>query len=119
MNYVDENGRTIADSETLSGTVGDAYTAKQKTIAGYTFKTVQGEPTGSFSDKEQTVTFVYSKNPVKAADVTVNYVDENGQTIADSETLSGIVGGSYTAQQKNYYGLYVQDRPRQSYWKLC
>nr|WP_280948902.1 MucBP domain-containing protein [Lactiplantibacillus plantarum] len=33
-------------------------------MAGYTFKEVQGTPTGSFTAQDQTVTYVYTKNPV-------------------------------------------------------
>ncbi|PHA05533.1 cell surface protein, partial [Bacillus sp. AFS051223] len=37
------------------------------------------------------------KNPVKAADVTVNYVDEDGKAIpsVSPQTISGNVGDSY------------------------
>ncbi|GAX06944.1 levansucrase [Secundilactobacillus pentosiphilus] len=40
-------------------------------MPGYTFKEVQGNPTGSFTDQDQTVTYVYTKNPV---------TDNNGGT---------------------------------------
>ncbi|WP_339962158.1 MucBP domain-containing protein [Lactiplantibacillus plantarum] len=65
VNYVDENGHTIASSVSLSGNIAQAYSTEQKAIAGYTFKAVQGNPTGTFSDQAQTVTYVYSKDPIK------------------------------------------------------
>ena len=69
--YVDENGNPIADDVIASGNVGDPYSTTQKDVAGYTFKEVQGNPTGSFTDQDQTVTYVYTKNPA---------TDNNGGT---------------------------------------
>ncbi|AUJ31075.1 mucin-binding protein [Liquorilactobacillus hordei] len=69
--YVDENGNPIADDVIASGNVGDPYSTTQKDVPGYTFKEVQGNPTGSFTDQDQTVTYVYTKNPA---------TDNNGGT---------------------------------------
>ena len=69
--YVDENGNPIAENVVSSGNVGDPYSTTQKDVPGYTFKEVQGNPTGSFTDQDQTVTYVYTKNPV---------TDNNGGT---------------------------------------
>ena len=69
--YVDENGNPIANNVISSGNVGDPYSTAQKDVPGYTFKEVQGNPTGSFTDQDQTVTYVYTKNPV---------TDNNGGT---------------------------------------
>lgn len=102
--YVDESGKEIAKSEVLSGNVGDEYETKQKQIDGYTFKEVQGNPTGKFTDQEQTVTYVYTKNPIKAADVTAKYVDESGKEIADSDIKSGNIGDKYKTEQKDIEG---------------
>ncbi|WP_226319383.1 MucBP domain-containing protein [Lactococcus lactis] len=62
--YVDTDGNKISDDVVKPGNVGDAYTTEQKTIDGYTFKEVQGSATGTFTDKVQTVTYVYTKNNV-------------------------------------------------------
>ena len=69
--YVDENGNPIADDVIASGNVGDPYSTTQKDVPGYTFKEVQENPTGSFTDQDQTVTYVYTKNPA---------TDNNGGT---------------------------------------
>ena len=69
--YVDENGNPIAENVVSSGNVGDPYSTTQKDVPGYTFKEVQGNPTGSFTDQDQTVTYVYTKSPV---------TDNNGGT---------------------------------------
>ena len=69
--YVDENGNPIANNVISSGNVGDPYSTAQKDVPGYTFKEVQGNPTGTITDQAQTVTYVYTKNPV---------TDNNGGT---------------------------------------
>lgn len=68
--YVNEQGNTIAPDVLLSGNVGETYTAEQKAIAGYTFKEVQGNPTGQFTDKAQSVTYVYTKDKENAINAT-------------------------------------------------
>ena len=102
--YVDEDGNEIAKSETLTGYVGDEYKTQQKDIAGYSFDKVTGETTGEFSDVPVTVTYIYTKDKTSAAPVTTKYVDEDGNEIAKSETLTGYVGDAYKTEQKKISG---------------
>ena len=96
--------------------------------------------TVGYSDKGQIVDFIYAKNAnpnnpgtnnpgtnnpstnnpgtgnpdtdkVKAADVTVHYKDEFGNTIAPDEILSGYVGDGYTTVAKNISGYTLKTRP--------
>ncbi|WP_160321432.1 MucBP domain-containing protein, partial [Lactococcus lactis] len=98
--YVDTDGNKISDDVVKSGNVGDAYTTEQKTIDGYTFKEVQGIATGTFTDQVQTVTYVYTKDPIAGGDVTAKYVDTDGNKISDDVVKSGNVGDAYTTEQK-------------------
>ena len=104
VKYVDTKGNVISDEAIKSGNVGDSYTTEQKNIEGYTFKEVQGNVTGTFTDQAQTVTYVYTKKPVLGAAVTVKYVDTKGNVISDEAIKSGNVGDSYTTEQKNIEG---------------
>ncbi|MBC1653681.1 MucBP domain-containing protein [Listeria welshimeri] len=106
VNYQDEQGNTVAPSETLKGDVGETYTTVQKDITGYDFKEVQGDATGEFTTKAQVVTYIYTKTvtPVEQGTVTVNYQDEQGNSVAPSETLKGDVGETYTTVQKDITG---------------
>lgn len=65
VKYVDETAPTvdISTGQTISGNVGDSYSTQQKTITGYTFKSVQGSKTGTITSTAQTVTYIYTKNP--------------------------------------------------------
>ena len=108
VEYVDTEGNEIHASQTISGNVGDSYDAStekyQLTIEGYTLDESQLPENGKgvFSEKAQTVTYIYTKNPVPAADVTVEYVDTEGNEIRPSQKISGNVGESYDASTDQY-----------------
>ena len=108
IEYVDTEGNEIHPSQTISGNVGDLYDASteqyQVKIEGYTLdeKQLPENSKGVFSETAQTVTYVYTKNPIPAADITVEYVDTEGKEIHPSQTISGNVGESYDASKKKY-----------------
>ena len=98
--YVDQDGKPVADDETLSGKIGDDYPVKE--IAGYV---IQTKPAGKFSGTETEITYVYT-NQVK---VLAHYVDQDGKPIADDETLTGKIGDDYPA--KEIAGYVIQTKP--------
>ncbi|MDT2600259.1 MucBP domain-containing protein [Enterococcus hulanensis] len=104
VKYQDEDGEQVAGDELLTGNVGDTYVSEQKIVDGYTFKEVQGEPTGLFTDQPKTVTYIYTKTPEQAGDVTVKYQDTAGETIADDVLLTGNIGNTYVSEQKTIDG---------------
>ena len=133
--YLDNKGHTkpILDKdnkpmmEEVDGVLyGDQKDIIPKPVPGYTIKQIiidgvkqpgTDKATVGYSDKEQIVDFIYTKNPVnnenkvKAADVTVHYKDEFGNTIAPNEILSGYVGDGYTTGAKNISGYTLKTRP--------
>ncbi|RHK02538.1 LPXTG cell wall anchor domain-containing protein [Enterococcus casseliflavus] len=108
VEYVDTEGKEVHPSQIISGNVGDSYNAStekyQLTIEGYTLDESQlpKNSKGVFSETAQTVTYIYKKNPISAADVTVEYVDTEGNEIHSSQTISGNMGDSYDTSKKNY-----------------
>ncbi|WP_276420130.1 MucBP domain-containing protein, partial [Lactococcus garvieae] len=60
VKFVDIEGNKISDDVIKAGNIGEAYTTEQKDILGYTFKEVQGDASGKFTDQAQTVTYVYT-----------------------------------------------------------
>ena len=108
--YQDENGKELHAPQTISGKLGEAYDTTtsqyQPSIDGYTLDESKfpANAKGTLSDQVQMVTYVYTKNSVKAADVTVNYVDEDGNAIpsVSPQTISGNVGDSYDATTDVY-----------------
>ena len=111
VHFVDENGNTIAQDETLKGNIGEKYTSEAKTFTGYILKEVPENATGTFTEQQQEVTYVYTKEPVKGADVVVRYVDEEGNAIAPAETLTGNVGEQYTSEAKTITGYILKEVP--------
>ena len=108
IEYVDLGGNEIHASQTISGNVGDSFDAStekyQLKIEGYTLDQSQlpENSKGMFSEIAQTITYIYTKNPIPAADVTVEYVDTEGNEIHASQTISGNVGVSYDASTDKY-----------------
>lgn len=92
VNYVDQKGKTLADAETLTGFIGEGYTAAAKEIKGYVLTEMPTNATGTFSDTAQTVTFVYQE---ATSTVTVHYQDAAGATIKPDDEVSGQVGTDY------------------------
>ncbi len=108
IEYVDLEGNEIHASQTISGNVGDSFDVStdqyKLSIDGYTLDESQlpENSKGVFGETAQTITYIYTKDPIPAADVTVEYVDTEGNEIHPSQTISGNVGESYDASTKNY-----------------
>jgi hypothetical protein len=109
VKYVDESGTELVSPKTLSGNIGDSYTSEEETIPGYTLKEIQGVATGKFTDQAQTVVYVYSKDPVPGADVTVKYVDEVGTELVSPKTLKGNIGAPYTSEEETIPGYTLKE----------
>ncbi|MBC1399945.1 MucBP domain-containing protein [Listeria fleischmannii] len=113
IKYVDSDGNELAPADILSGNVDESYTSKAKTIDGYTLKETPANATGTFSDAAQTVTYVYEKDAVVVAgqDVTVKYVDADGNELATAVTLSGNAGDTYASKAKTIDGYTLKETP--------
>ena len=119
VSYLDTSKRSLAPDISLKGKIGDDYKVTAKTIPGYIVKEVPDNATGVFTDQQQNVKFIYSVDPeststttpIKAADVTVSYQDENGNQIAPETILQGNVGDGYTTGAKAIPGYTLKVRP--------
>ena len=124
IHYHDESGKTIApDRDYASGYYGDPFDAsatEYSDLTGYTLdKSKSTNVSGTFTDKPQKVTLVYTKNPdnshttgkVKAAAITVHYQDEYGNTLAPDKVLNGYVGDGYTTGAEQVSGYTLKTRP--------
>ncbi|WP_175580095.1 MucBP domain-containing protein, partial [Enterococcus florum] len=84
--YVDGSDNEIAGRNAVSGELGTAYTTEQKTISGYTLKTVPSNATGLYTEGVTTVTYIYEKTgdptPTIQGAVITKYEDESGVEIA-------------------------------------
>ena len=73
-NYVDEKGKSIAQSESFLKDTGDSYTTENKKIEGYILKEVPSNAEGTVGNVDIVVTYQY----LKLLDV-VYRSDENGE----------------------------------------
>lgn len=95
VRYVDENGAEIALQEKYTQEVGTSYSLPAtKEIAGYEFKGVDGVLDGVYTEDDIVITYKYMKVK-ETGKIIIRYVDENGDEIADPETLSAEVGTAY------------------------
>ncbi len=62
VNYLDENGKEIADSVVLNGRVGEAYNTLAKEIDGYMLIKTPTNANGVFSAEAQSIDYIYRKN---------------------------------------------------------
>ncbi|WP_125164069.1 bacterial Ig-like domain-containing protein [Erysipelothrix piscisicarius] len=60
--YIDSNGNVIHEQRIITGQVGDAYSTEALNLKGYTLKEIRGNATGLFTEENQTVTYVYTKD---------------------------------------------------------
>ncbi|HEM1609687.1 TPA: MucBP domain-containing protein, partial [Listeria monocytogenes] len=116
VQYVDQNHKQIASPETLTGAYGEKFTAKQKKITNYTLVKTPANVSGTFNEKAQTVTFVYQK--VTAGNIIVDYVDKNGEKLADSIVLTGKLNSSYRTSAKKISGYKLYQTPKNASGKF-
>lgn len=62
VNHVDSDGNRLTEEETTIDLVGNDYFTEKKDFEGYTYITVVGEPTGTYTDGITYVTYYYDKN---------------------------------------------------------
>ena len=105
VHYLDEAGKKLVEDKILNGRIGDSYSSEPQDIAGYVLKTTPANAKGTYTDKVQEVTYVYT-NQVK---VLAHYVDQDGKPIADDETLTGKIGDDYP--DKTIAGYLIQTKP--------
>ncbi|MBC1565193.1 MucBP domain-containing protein [Listeria booriae] len=109
VRYTDTEGTSIHADTTLTGLFTEPYTSTAVSVPGYTLKTSPANATGTYSEKAQTVTYVYEK--IATGPVTVQYVDEHGVSIAPTEVLSGDFGKAYTSKAQHIAGYVLIETP--------
>ena len=101
VSYIDDNGNLLAPDETINGKVFKDYTTEEKSFYGYRLLKIEGQPSGKMTEEDIHVTYVYTLRDTK---VVANYLDEEGNKIADTETFEGKVFDPYKTEQKEIYG---------------
>ena len=90
VRYVDGSGATVAPDKTLTGDLGDAYTAVAADPAGYRLVTTPDNAHGTIGDQPITVTFVYEKISTSTPTPTGSSGSSNGQGSGGSDAGGGL-----------------------------
>ena len=103
IKYVDQYGEDIDSTQNTINAPkhwGDQYSSTQKTFTNYNFVGRTGDPaSGTIAKDHIEVIYHYQ---VKSADVTANYVDEDGNNIISPITVESFWGNSYSTEQKTF-----------------
>ena len=86
IKHIDDRGNVLKTS-TAKYADGTTYRTYPDTtiLYDYTLKDTQGVTSGTVTGgKNYNVTYVYSSSGIRSGYVTVNYVDENGESIKDT-----------------------------------
>lgn len=86
VKYVDEENNELVVSETLNGKIGLPYQSTAKSITGWTLKETPVNANGTFTDKAQTVTYVYKKMNSDQPSVPPTNIDKEN-SISSSKPL--------------------------------
>ena len=108
VHYVGEDGSKLADDVVLSGTFDQDYQTQPKDITNYNLKTSPTNQTGKYGTTNQELKYVYSK---KTAKVTVHYVGEDGNKLADDVVMSGTFDQDYQTQPKDIANYNLKTSP--------
>lgn len=109
VHYVDVSGNSISDDQQLSGLIGSQYTVSPKVIKGYSIKGVNSDVSGSFTDEDQAVTFIYQKDIVASDPNQSSAGSTNGETKHDVTTPTQLVNG-INNQAYKAAGLHVNEK---------
>lgn len=106
VQYQDTAENELLPDETLTGFVGKTFDISIPEIAGYMLKETIGNPSGSFTDQKQTVTFIYEEASIikKKGQVTAHYVDTDNNTIKDDFVLVDAIGVPFTLKKTEIEG---------------
>lgn len=105
VTFVDAQGNQLAQPKVIDTQVGAKISASALQIKGYT---LVGNTSQQFTVVgDQTIKFVYNKveTPVQKATVTVKYIDDKGNQLAQPKTIDTQVGATLSAsalQLKGY-----------------
>ena len=95
VKYIDEQGQTIANDKIIQDLeVGSTYTEEALLIEGYELLSAKVQTIEVQSDGN-TITFIYkaketSPSENEKADLTVRYIDEQGQSIAEKKVITDL-----------------------------
>ena len=108
VQHINQDTGAVIKTDMVSGLVGESYkvSADAELTKTYDLVKTEGKTSGTFSKDGATVKFYYHLDTSKFGTITITHIDAaTGESIAASETITGKVGASYSAEPvdvKNY-----------------
>lgn len=109
VNYLDDQGNCLAESETFTDYVTKEYQTEEKSFDGYALTAVPDNASGIFTEEDVIVDYIYT---LKDGIVTVEYVDEEGSKLCDDIVIHGKVFEEYTTSAKEFQGYSLKSTPK-------
>ncbi len=116
IQYKDDTEGTILETQVLKGTKGEGFQAVRSADfdIDYDYVSTEGNESGKFTEKEQTITYHYTKYTGKIYNLTVNYLRKGDADFntGDSELAKAVVtrvreGDQYMAQVRMIDGMKI------------
>lgn len=115
VNYVDEQGNPLTESEIITGKLFDSYDTEEKQFENYKLLSTPENASGKMTEELITITYVYT---LKETGVIVNYIDNEGNQLGDSEYFTGKVFDEYQTKLKAFYGYELIELPDNAKGKM-
>ena len=115
VNHIDIETGKVIESERKDGKVGDRYETSSKVIEGYDLvekdengnSILPSNSSGIMTEEEIIVNYYYEKRAI----VKVQYIDKLTDKILDEEEITGHVGDKYEAEEKEFSGYDIVEKP--------
>lgn len=108
VSFVDTEGNELAPTEIIKGKTLDEYVTNPAEIPGYELVELPQNASGVLHEDSSDVQYVYDSI---STSVIVNYLDINGNVIAESETVLGKMFDEYVTEPKEIEGYRVMGKP--------
>lgn len=98
VKYYDTDSKSVVYEQILKGKAGDSYKIvyPNSLVYKYDVSSYTGSKTGKFTEKTQEITIDCKPYKGDYSSVTIHYVDEKGEDIANSVVMTNRVGQRYT-----------------------
>lgn len=103
VKHINQDNGEVLKTQTMVGLIGESYTVSADAELTKTYDLVKtvGSTSGTYSETDAAVTFYYHLDASKFGTVSVSYVDAStGAALADSTTMTGKIGATYSATPK-------------------
>lgn len=107
VHYVDDQGKTLAKDQTLTGELGSDYRSEALNLTGYKLTKTPENATGKFTSNVQTVTYVYTTTgtlKTGSAGATVNPIAAKGTVVYATKKIGLYKSATFSHQaRKQWY----------------